>query len=798
MISHLAQLYLLSLLIMLSYGCDDSPAPSQSDLSPELLDVGIAQDMRRPVATDSGNDDQMGLIDEMDGSVDQLDETEIQGDLEQASWSGGCHLLTFIDQDQVYYLSYGEVPVFQTSIEQAIPVFLKASALGEYLLYSAEEKYLSTLDDQLIWENELIRAEDEDYSRGEWAFQSDMDQHFVMVHQQSRRVLNLSTQSSEQGVRTGVFRGNRSQAGIFRLVEGTGCLPHPELSLDSEGEVSRTHFDDGDLFGVVDTHSHLFSNLGFGSGVYGAPFHRLGVEHALGSCENDHGEDGELDLWGYFADRGEGGDVSELASAVLQGVIPQFNHHTDGYPTFTDWPNAPYSSTHQTQYYRWIERAWRGGLRLIVQHAVANQVICELQRARHPRAERYECNEMTNVKRSIEATYELERYIDAQFGGEGLGFLKVVTTPEQAREVIGQGKLAVILGIETSNLFDCYATVIPERPSCTPSEVTTRLEELHQMGVRVMFPVHKYDNGFSAGDGARGLLEVANLINTGHWSSYVEDCDLDAPNLFDHGDVVFGGLNKPREQFGGDPAIDMSAFATDPVSALLPVLASLSSDRIEGDYCRNHGLTDLGRHLIDEMIRLGMLIEMDHFSRRSYQEVIQLLESLNYPALGTHGNHFNGRIYALGGVSKISPKRCQKDDQPQAMISNLLARIEVKEAVGAYPAEGFGFDLNGFAGYPKPRFGERSSCRDPQSNPVEYPFSSYAGDVTFTQPRIGERTLDFNTEGLVHLGLFPELIDDLRERGANDEAIEPLFRSAEGYLRMWERAELRAIELNGR
>ena len=67
--------------------------------------------------------------------------------------------------------------------------------------------------------------------------------------------------------------------------------------------------------------------------------------------------------------------------------------------------------------------------------------------------------------------------------------------------------------------------------------------------------------------------------------------------------------------------------------------------------------------------------------------------------------------------------------------------------------------------------------------------------VTFTSPVIGERALNFNEEGFVHLGLVPELIEDMRGGGRHDEEIEALFRSAEGYLRMWERAEVRARTL---
>ena len=47
----------------------------------------------------------------------------------------------------------------------------------------------------------------------------------------------------------------------------------------------------------------------------------------------------------------------------------------------------------------------------------------------------------------------------------------------------------------------------------------------------------------------------------------------------------------------------------------------------------------------------------------------------------------------------------------------------------------------------------------------------------------------------MHIGLMPELIQDARNGGATDADLEPLFRSAEGYLRMWERAEMRGASM---
>ena len=43
--------------------------------------------------------------------------------------------------------------------------------------------------------------------------------------------------------------------------------------------------------------------------------------------------------------------------------------------------------------------------------------------------------------------------------------------------------------------------------------------------------------------------------------------------------------------------------------------------------------------------------------------------------------------------------------------------------------------------------------------------------------------------------LLAELIEDVRRDGVSDAELEPLFKSAEGYLRMWEKAESRAAAL---
>ncbi len=666
--------------------------------------------------------------------------------------------------------------------------FMKASDLGTYLFYDADGRYLTAEDGPLLREEELLSdiltLDDAYVSGAEWEVQVSVHdaERFQLRHRRSGRYLG----------RQGLV-ADEAGAAVIALYPVEGCAAHPELTLDAEGTVTPPTFDDGSLFGIVDTHSHVNSNFGFGGGgiFHGAAYHRLGVEHALPDCTMFHGAEGRRDLFGYGYDQGSDIDVDVLLPAFISGRLSEFNHHTEGYPTFTDWPSGPSSSTHQTQYWRWIERAWMGGLRLMVLHMTTNSVICELLTGEGIQPVRYSCNDMVAVDREIEEAYNLERYIDAQRGGPGRGFFRIVRSPAEAREVIAAGNLAVILGIETANLFDCFSVPRAGFPTCDEAFMREQLDRYHALGVRAVFPVHKYDNGFSAGDGNRSFIELGNFVNTGHWSSFTDDCP-DVPSVFDRGTVQFGGLNQPRAEYLAPPPNDMSGFAMDPIGTMAPFLDLILEPALEGDYCQSHGLTPLGESLLDELMNRGMIIEVDHLPRRAYQRAFEILEAADYPAVGTHGQNFEGRIYAIGGLSKTGLGRCMDPADPGAMTRRLSERVAMIEAMGGYPAEGFGFDLNGFAGAPGPRFGERAGCSAPQTNPVNYPFTSYAGDVTFTEPRVGDRIIDFNTEGLAHLGLLPELIEDARRGGSTDAQLEPLFRSAEGYLRMWERAEDRA------
>lgn len=105
------------------------------------------------------------------------------------------------------------------------------------------------------------------------------------------RLVHVATDQylSSQGLVT-----SRDEAATIAFVEAQDCAPHPELTLDAHGEVTRAIFEDGDLYGIVEMYSYLFLNFGFGGGgiFYGSIFYLLGVEYVLFDCYFYYGFEG--------------------------------------------------------------------------------------------------------------------------------------------------------------------------------------------------------------------------------------------------------------------------------------------------------------------------------------------------------------------------------------------------------------------------------------------------------------------------------------------------------------------------
>ncbi|MFP6686956.1 MAG: hypothetical protein VB934_19695, partial [Polyangiaceae bacterium] len=320
-------------------------------------------------------------------------------------YANGCYAVEGFNGEAAptFLVKAGESFAFAgPSVDAAARFTLRASDLGTYLFYDQQRRYLTAvpaggegwrLARAATLDSALTLLEDGFRSPAEWEIETSVRDpiRYQLKHYQTGFYLTLDGLTADPAA-----------AAVITMFPREGCAEYPELSLDASGSVTPHSWDNGDLFGIAEIHSHVLSNFGFGAGstFHGAPFHRLGVEHALPDCEPWHGEAGRRDIVGFFYDGDSPGlDVDLLTPILLTGQTKDFNHHTAGYPEFTDWPNSWSKSTHQTMYYRWLERAYLAGLRLMVQHATGNSVLCDLVTGIRSQTALYSCNDMVSVDR---------------------------------------------------------------------------------------------------------------------------------------------------------------------------------------------------------------------------------------------------------------------------------------------------------------------------------------------------------------------------------------------------------------
>jgi len=551
--------------------------------------------------------------------------------------------------------------------------------------------------------------------------------------------------------------GNNGADENYELVPQSDCQNYPEAELNlTQHQAVTTPAVGEPIVGFVDDHTHLTSYMFMGGKfLHGKSHHRFGITKALDDGSGYHGPWGALDLIGNLQAHN---DVNA-------------RHDTRGWPEFPSWPNAT-TQSHQQAYYRWIERAYHSGLRVMVAHLVENNVLCSLQTALLPPnwLGHNTCDEMQSISDQNQALHDMVNYIDAQAGGPGKGFVRIVTSATESRQAIADGKLAMIKGVEISRLFGCNIS------GCSNAHVETQVQALYDMGIRSFFPVHKFDNAF----GGAWLKGASDLINMGN---YLQNGQLFDAVACEGENQTWGKLPDGFPLIGSIPALEGA------INGLLNGLGlgnlSKNYDQTAQTHCNPKGLTDTGRYLINAMIDREMIIEIDHMSYPMQQTVLDIAEKRGYSGIISGHDTFSGkaidhRILNLGGIYGFYFGDAARANSQIAQISD--AQKQYPYAVGVP----IGTDVNGLAPQAQPSAG----------NNVSYPFTSYDGRVTFAQQKTGNRTFEVNNEGLAHYGLLPDMIERMRlnlpnktDGTPNTELLKALFNSAEAYLQMWERAE---------
>ena len=648
--------------------------------------------------------------------------------------------------------------------------YMQATGLGRYLFYTADRKILTAAGG-------AVTAADQPEDGSDWTF----------AHDQGEFAATTLGQSLATGAGGAFVLADQPARLAFE--SASGCTAYPEMPLDI-GETFRGRNAKLPVIGFAEVHSHMGmgSEMSDGSGnvgpsaggvMYGQAVNRFGVVEALKNCEGPHGQDGVLSPEWLILD---GGDAEHA------------QHDTQGWPSFIDWPQKD-SQLHQQMYYRWVERAYRAGLRTMVIHGTNIEVLCNVAKNsgndKDADLQDTDCTDMGVGVKQVQYLYDMENYIDAQQGGPGKGWFRIVRDPKEARDVIADGKLAVVPGLEFSNIFHCSVTFLPdgsETSGCTREDIDREIDEVWDLGVRAVFPYHDVDSAL----GGTGIFDGAalNLVGFsgthGFWKTY--DCEDggEGPTYFYNAGAYMYDKGAPAG-FGDDP---LTGALIENTQGLLPTYPTGRRQ------CNARDVTDLGKYAIRKIMEKGFTLDIDHAEIRSKQYMLDEGAKLtpNYPMISGHGGHGGisnaqaAQIIRQGGI--IYPAIENGKDMAN-FILHKLKPIWLSSGTQRPLAVGYGADSNGLRNLPGPRGAGTQS--------IQYPFTLFKGDGWGPQFKAagiapvkvdllsipGGQSWNMDEVGMAHYGLVPDIVEEIRIEGG-EEATTAFYNSAETYLEMWE------------
>jgi hypothetical protein len=567
----------------------------------------------------------------------------------------------------------------------------------------------------------------------------------------------------------------------------------------------------GELRGWVDMHAHPMSHLGFGGTViHGAPdvdcrmlagtygcnsddyYRTTGIDIALRDCRPIHGiycpPGGEA-----FLPCTECGDyIRFLAIRVLEIANGAVSNHGAGYPNFNEWYPHCRDITHQKMYIDWMYRAYQGGQRVMVALALTSVTLAILTKGNA----NYHDRQLGN--RRIDDQYVGDMQIDEmkKLVARHSSWMEIALEPKDVRTIVQKGKLAVILGVELDEMGNfIYGN------SYTADEVRNEIRRLYRLGVRYVFPVHLVNNALGGCAVYGDMFNVANKIQTKRW------WDLEIKKDITFKAIDFNGITQTVLSYitSGTsfstipelrPFVDVATFGADQVVKTilgqfgLQELANPTDQKIP--YCsKGYGhankdsLSALGEVAIDQMMKLGMMIDIDHMSERTFKKVFKLAaQNNNYPVNSGHNGididttvrgSENSRTYgqydtinSLGGMAGVSI-----GEESAQWFIECFKRVSTEMD---HKSLALGTDINGMY---------RSPCPPRYGQGINYAASG------LPKLKTGNRTWDYNDSafgsgGVANYGLLPDFLLDVKNHDTT--VLNKLFSGAEGFYQMWNKA----------
>ena len=355
------------------------------------------------------------------------------------------------------------------------------------------------------------------------------------------------------------------------------------------------------VWGFFDSHAHPAANEAFGKKYYvGSSIDDLSNSWSNDVCTRTH-----------------------TYGLTLDGFTNAFDPHKffdGGWPDMIGYPRFN-GKMHQKYHADLIKRAWQGGLRIFCALGVNNMYIATRALGHGDNGE--PLDDESVLYRQILVVKEMER--------QNSDWMEIAYTPKDARRIIKEGKLAVILGVE-NDVFgnfkspDCsWGDRGGDRPLVTITEANAetllenKLNEYHDLGLRQILPLHYLSKPFGGTAVFNGNTFLPQIT------------------FYDHVRVKSGVADRLcfslYEDFPTGPAF-VGNFMTYAAYAARIVK---QDEGAEISMANADGLSTIGRLLFNKLMDKKFIIDQEHSSYLSKRDIFQISAARqNYPVMASH------------------------------------------------------------------------------------------------------------------------------------------------------------------
>lgn len=549
-----------------------------------------------------------------------------------------------------------------------------------------------------------------------------------------RGVIELQTEAGASVARQEIPAGDGMSQVLFDL--GSAPAQPLRLVITTPGNASATTSIDGvllasappayvsavpplpPLWGFADSHAHPMAHLAHG-GKWLVGSNEGDLRAALPHCPGFHGApDGAGPASAGHTNKKVAIDSTEFAP----GRARTDGHNDSGWPEFEGWPRHT-SVLHQQMHLSMIRRAFDGGLRLMVAHGGAYDLFARVA------AGQFALDDAAEIRRQVQALKEMVLRS---------GFMEVALSPADARRIIKSGKLAIVIGTEVDSFGGCKGN-----KACTLSDLLREVRDLHALGVRHVIPIAHANNALGGAAIYKTTFSLNNwYLNGTYFRPSTNPIQPSAETLafriaHDEGEdsagqaATFGGLSPLGETRwkSGEAPIPARNTRWDPPKAAYTALAF---------HVNEDGLYPNGKAVVEEMLRVGIVVDVDHMGVRSLADSMAIAARRNQPVMMGHtgfralgylraetsdpeklsheGNKALADVQALGRLGGLVGVITNQGDVKTAAGSHVPSDCEGSSrswlqayvyAVQALGGRGvaIGTDFNGYAGQPGARFG---------------------------------------------------------------------------------------------